>query len=88
LARLAPVHFRVDTATWQAAQERRDLVTGPVNCAPLVPIRTMRGASQCHMCGRCAGFRDAVALSARSPNHEIVQVGGEQTNPWDSVLIL
>ncbi|WP_434725780.1 hypothetical protein [Mesorhizobium sp. RIZ17] len=40
----------------------------------LVPIRTMRGGSACHMCGRCAGFKQMVALEIRSPSHEIVNV--------------
>jgi hypothetical protein len=53
-----------------------------------VPIRTMRGAGACHMCGKCSGFRDAVSLSARSPNHEIVNVAGQHANPWETALIL
>ena len=39
------------------------------------------------MCGRCSGFRGAVALSVRSPNDEIIR-GGERANPWDTLLIL
>jgi hypothetical protein len=53
----------------------------------LVPIRTMRNASACHMCGRCSGFRGAIALSVRSPNDEIVH-GGERANSWETLLIL
>lgn len=87
LAKLAPVHYRVDEAAWRAAMRpaggfRR------VNCAPLVPIATMKGASQCHMCGRCAGFRDAVSLSWRSPTREITAVAGRTGKPWESALIL
>jgi hypothetical protein len=60
-----------------------------VNCAPLVPIRTMKGASLCHMCGRCSGFRGgAVTLSRRSPMHEIVHVAGLRTKPWETALIV
>src|SRR4051812_37145289 len=51
LAKLAPVSFQVDPAAW-AASQRRGERPNPVICAPLVPIRTMRGASGCHMCGR------------------------------------
>src|SRR5262249_32935077 len=88
LAKLAPVSFRVDGAAWAASPhpllgERR-----AVNCAPLVPIRTMKGAGDCHMCGRCSGFRGAVQLSLRSPNHEIVHVAGGQANAWETALIL
>jgi polyferredoxin len=84
LAKLAPVHFRVDVGAWRTSG------TPPtrVNCAPLVPIRTMRGASACHICGRCSGFRDAVRLVARSPNHEVVAVAGEAPNRWETALIL
>ncbi len=87
LAKLAPVAFQVDRAAWSA---HRPGEIGPpaVNCAPLVPIRTMRSASPCHMCGRCDGFRGAIELRLRSPNHEIVHVSGTSPNPWETVLIL
>lgn len=88
LAKLAPLHFRVDPEAWQASQRRHDRALAPVNCAPMVAIRTMRGAGSCHMCGRCSGFRDAVSLSLRSPNHEIVAVAGSQASPRETVLIL
>src|SRR5690606_30849132 len=72
LARLAPVHYKVDEERWQANQ-------GPhlptPNCAPLIDIRRMQGNSDCHACGRCSGQRGAVALSARSPNQEILIAG-------------
>ncbi|MBV8755319.1 MAG: 4Fe-4S binding protein [Hyphomicrobiales bacterium] len=87
LTKLSPLHFRVDPEAWQISQRRREHPER-VNCAPLVPIRTMRGASDCHMCGRCSGFRGAVALSTRAPNEEIVNVAGRRTNPWETVLIV
>ena len=87
LAKLAPVRFRVDPAAWEASR-RRGTPPAAITCAPLVPIRTMQGAAACHMCGRCSGFRGAVALAARSPNHEVVQVAGAQPNPWETALIL
>jgi polyferredoxin len=88
LAKLSPFHFRVDEAAWNFSQREGLHPTRIIDCAPLVPIRTMRGAGECHMCGKCSGFRDAVTLSARSPNHEIVNVAGQQTNPWETILIL
>lgn len=67
LAKIAPLHYRVDRAAWGAsALEER------VNCAPLVDIRRMQSASECHACGRCAGQRGAVELAARVPGAEIV----------------
>ncbi len=73
LAKLAPLHYRVDQSTWNAAPPGRRTSRGHVvNCAPLIDIRRMRTASPCHMCGRCAGERNAVRLSPRSPNAEIL----------------
>jgi hypothetical protein len=86
-AKLAPLHFRVDQQLWQQSQTAREKL-GPVNCAPLVPLRTMRSASGCHMCGRCSGFRGAIRLARRSPNHEIVHVAGENARPYETVLIV
>ncbi|MGA3303549.1 MAG: 4Fe-4S binding protein [Methylovirgula sp.] len=94
LAKLAPLHFAVDTAAWERARVHAPGAThalpkiATINCAPLVAIRTMKGASDCHMCGRCDGFRDAVILQLRSPTHEIVSVAGATPKPWETVLIL
>jgi polyferredoxin len=88
LSKLAPVHFAVDHDAWRAWPKHRGTRATTMNCAPLVPIRTMQGNSLCHMCGRCSGFRDAVTLSRRSPNHEIVHVAGNETKPVETILIV
>jgi polyferredoxin len=88
LSKLAPLHYRVDGDAWRASQARHQHPAPMINCAPLVAIRTMKGASDCHMCGRCSGFRGAVTLSVRPPNHEIVNIAGQRTNPWETVLIV
>jgi polyferredoxin len=88
LSRLSPLHFRVDQEAWRASQRRHEHSMPVVNCAPLVAIRTMRGANDCHMCGRCSGFRGAVRLAPRSPNDEIVHAAGKRTNSWETVLII
>lgn len=86
LARLAPMHYKVDEERWQANQGPK-LATP--NCAPLIDIRRMQGNSECHACGRCSGQRGAVALTARSPNEEILIVGNQpQHAHWDSTLLL
>jgi len=85
LARLAPVHFKVDEQRWLENLPPR---LPPPNCAPLLDIRRMQGARDCHACGRCSGQRGAVQLSARSPNAEILMVGGQRANPWDARLLL
>jgi hypothetical protein len=68
LARLSPTHFRIDRAAWDARPQR----SAAVDCAPLLDVKHMQSASQCHACGRCSGHRDAVQLAARSPNAEIL----------------
>jgi polyferredoxin len=92
LSKLAPIHFNVDQDAWarsrQAQHQPGHAALQPVNCAPLVALRTMRGASDCHMCGRCSGFRDAITLQTRSPNQEIVQVAGANPKPWETALIV
>ncbi len=87
MAKLAPVSFQVDQDAWLRSQHRGARPAW-VDCAPLVPIRTMRGASACHMCGRCSGLRDAVRLDLRLPGQEVVRVAGEHANPWETALIL
>ena len=87
LAKVAPLHFRTDPVSWQQSQLSK-VKPGSVNCAPLVQLRTMRGGSDCHMCGRCNGFRGAIRLARRSPNHEIVHVAGSTPKPWETVLIV
>jgi polyferredoxin len=88
LAKLAPVHFSVDEDAWAKSRLSGKAGVRPVNCAPLVPIKTMRGAADCHMCGRCSGFRGAISLSPRSPGHEIVHVAGTTPKSWESLLII
>lgn len=86
LARLAPVHFKVDEQRWLENREPR---LPPPNCAPLLDIRRMQGAADCHACGRCSGQRGAVQLSARSPSQEILIVGSQPSRShWDSTLLL
>ncbi len=71
LARVAPLHFRVDRQAWADFPQR----TPAVDCAPLLSVQQMTGAAQCHACGRCAGHRDAVTLSVRSPAAEMLTSG-------------
>jgi polyferredoxin len=88
LAKLAPVHFAVDQNAWALSRRTGNAGVRAVNCAPLVAIKTMRGASECHMCGRCSGFRGAISLSPRSPSDEIVHAAAEAPRPWESALII
>ncbi|MCY1353566.1 hypothetical protein D9M69_399100 [compost metagenome] len=85
LAKLAPVHFHVDERRWR---DNPPPHLPPPNCAPLLDIRRMRGASACHACGRCSGQRDAVRLIARSGSEEIVRFGNDAGNRWEVRLLL
>ena len=82
LARIAPVHFRIDRETWNSYPRR----TPAADCAPLLNVRKLDGMAQCHACGRCSGHRDAVQLAARSPNAEILN--GETPRTSEAVLLL
>ncbi len=94
LAKIAPVHFKVDRAAWDAAPAgHRTSGQHPVNCAPLIDIRRMQSASACHMCGRCAGERDAVQLALRSPEAEILanpytKAHAENPDRWPARLLV
>jgi len=88
LAKLAPLHFYADRQAWRASQRARGAAIRRVNCAPLVPLGTMRSASACHMCGRCSGLRDAVALCRRSPNAAIVDAADDAPKAVETLLIV
>jgi len=86
LARLSPLHFRVDVNAWTANAGR--IPVHPVNCAPLVRIRRMTGPAECHMCGRCSGLRGAITLAARPINEEVARLGPDSSRAWDAALIV
>lgn len=81
LARLSPVHFRVDRDAWA----RRPASTPAVDCPPLLAVAKLDGMAECHACGRCSGHRDAVALALRSPAAEIV--GGAVPRTAEALLL-
>jgi polyferredoxin len=83
LAKIAPLHYKVDRAAW----DRYEGDFEPVNCAPLLDVRRMTSASECHSCGRCAGQRDAVTYSARSPFAEILDLAAPARTP-DALTLL
>ncbi len=82
LARIAPVHFRIDRAAWDGHPGRM----AAVDCAPLLDVKHMTSAAQCHACGRCSGHRDAVELAARSPNAEVL--AGKTPRTSEALLLV
>ncbi|MCD6674827.1 MAG: 4Fe-4S binding protein [Burkholderiaceae bacterium] len=84
LAKVAPVHFAVDPEQWKRHPGRAERI----DCAPLIDVRHMTSASDCHSCGRCSGHRDAVALELRRPNAEILSAGPRQIGNGSAILLL
>jgi len=82
LARVAPLHFRVDRDAWHDYPVR----TAAVDCAPLLSVRHLHSMSECHACGRCSGHRDAVDLALRAPNAEIL--AAETPRTADALLLV
>lgn len=87
LAKLAPMHYGTDAGAWARTAPAAGR-TKQVICAPLVPLRNLDSASACHMCGRCAGFRDAIELRPRAPGSEVVRQGGATATVWGSLLTI
>ncbi len=85
LARMSPVQFKVDRNIWDHAPQHLHV---PIDCAPLIDVRRMTGSSECHMCGRCAGHRDAVTLGARSPGSEVAALREQEARPWEARLVV
>lgn len=82
LARLSPFHYKVDLQAWALSPARAQ----PINCAPLVHIKSMTGATDCHMCARCSGHKGAIRLAARWPGREVVEA--TTTPVWQARLIV
>lgn len=90
LSKLAPLSYKVDTEAWDRYRPAPDNPGESFTCAPLVPVKTMKGAASCHMCGRCSGFHDAVALNVRNPETEIVHYPDgydKKDAPWEAFLL-
>jgi hypothetical protein len=84
LAKIAPIHFRVNEDIWQQQQHRGHAV----NCAPLINIRHMKSASACHSCGRCSGEHGAVALALRSPAQEILATASSAAKTGEAMTLI
>ncbi|AGA64924.1 Ferredoxin [Liberibacter crescens BT-1] len=84
LSRLSPISFKTNPEAW----ERYNGLKLPVHCPPMLNIHQLNGVSACHMCGHCAGYRDAVSLQSRSFNEEILEHGAKKNNIWELRLLL
>lgn len=84
LAKIAPLHFRVDEQAWKRDTSRMPMV----NCAPLIDIRHMKSASACHACGRCSDYRGAVQLASRNPASEILNNGNLNATSAEAITLI
>ncbi len=84
LAKLAPHSFKPNRHEWRIYEGP----TTSVNCPTILPIRTMNSNSECLMCGKCSNHREAIHLTKRSPNKEIVKYGKTEQSIWQSILII
>ncbi|TDR80744.1 4Fe-4S binding protein [Paludibacterium purpuratum] len=87
LSKLSPLHYRVDEIAWKTSSAAVIPIRS-VDCAPLMPLRHMKGNSGCHMCGRCSGHREAISLASRPWGEEVVVQAAKDSGGWQSALIL
>lgn len=93
LAKLAPLHYQTDSARWEAYNRdshRQQLrrASAP-DCAPLIPLKQLDSASDCHMCGRCSDYKTAIHLKSRPFGSEIIQPSKDAPpNMWEFLLLL
>lgn len=83
LARLAPVHFKVDEVAWQHSMR-----IAAVDCPPLLDVKHQAGSGACHNCGRCSGHRNAVRLSPRSLLEGVSRPGKSRGMNWEAVTLI
>ncbi len=84
LARLGVMHFRVDRVAWAHSHARPE----PIRCAPLVHIKSMKGAADCQLCARCSGHKDAIRLAARWPGREVAELAVDSVPAWQARLVV
>ncbi|MGC3871877.1 4Fe-4S binding protein [Halomonas sp. GXIMD04776] len=92
LAKLAPVHYHADKSAWedynrQVRQGEAVRHSAP-DCAPLIPLKQLDSASDCHMCSRCSGYKDAMRLEARKPGSELITPSRDRpASAWEFLLL-
>lgn len=84
VSRISFLHFAVDRVAWKSWKGRAERV----NCAPLVNMQQMTGMSDCHACGRCHGYRDAIGLKARKPWEEVENLSAGEVSDATAFMLL
>jgi len=84
LAKISPLHFRVNSDKWKQNQS-----TLPrIDCPTLIDLRLMKSTSTCHACGRCSGYLDAVELSVRAPDCEILKGSNKTVSTAEAITLI
>jgi hypothetical protein len=86
LARLAPWWYQPTQKPWE--KEEIQQVNRAGGCPTLLPLSKMTGAANCLMCGKCGVAKNAIELTWRSSNSEIVAQGEKKNSLMDSLLIV
>ena len=93
LAKLAPLHYRADPEVWTEhgrRQRRREVSRSRApDCPVLIPLKQLDSASDCHLCSRCSGYKDAIHLELRAPGIEVVSPPPQRpATLWEFVLVV
>ncbi|GAB2793349.1 4Fe-4S binding protein [Halomonas shantousis] len=92
LAKLSPLHYRTDKAAWEA--HNRDVRAGHAvrthapDCAPLIPLKQLDSASDCHMCSRCSGYKSAIHLETRALGSELLDPPAGRATSGEFILLI
>nr|WP_253272929.1 4Fe-4S binding protein [Halomonas sp. PR-M31] len=93
LAKLAPLHYHTDKGAWEdynrQVRQGEAVRHAAPNCAPLIPLKQLDSASDCHMCSRCSGYKNAMHLEARKPGSELITPSRDRpASIWEFVLLI
>lgn len=92
LAKLSPLHYRTDRAAWEAhnhaARTGHALRSHAPDCAPLIPLKQLDSASDCHMCSRCSGYKSAIHLETRPLGAELLDPPAGHATAWEFMLLV
>ncbi|MFD2192216.1 4Fe-4S binding protein [Pistricoccus aurantiacus] len=93
LAKLAPLHYHTDKAAWEdfnrRARQGQAVRHAAPDCAPLIPLKQLDSTSDCHMCSRCSGYKDAIQLQARKPGSELITPSRDRpASAWEFALLI
>jgi polyferredoxin len=86
------VFSRLGAATFRVDHARLASSPGPSpghkdRCPVLIHLPVMATARDCHMCFRCAGWRDAIHLDLRRPGEELERIDAAEPLFWEVMFL-